>query len=105
MGNIVGLIRMLGDLAAALGELRKLTWIQQVVLAGATVSAAAGGYQYKHNWIDAAIIGIGALLVQLQHVYSDPPGKVSLPADHPAIEQARKDAATKTANWNPLRGD
>ncbi|HYB91407.1 MAG TPA: hypothetical protein VEC38_10210 [Candidatus Binataceae bacterium] len=105
MGNIIGLIQMLGALAAALGELRKLTWLQQVILAGATVSAAAGGYQYKHNWVDASIVGIGALLVQLQHIYSDPPGRVSLPADQPAIEQARKDAAANTARWDSLRGE
>jgi len=67
------LIASIGQLLSNLGELRKLSWWQDLELTGYAIAAGAGGFQIKHDWQWAAVCAVGAIVIHLRGLIQPPP--------------------------------
>lgn len=99
---MIALLSNFGALMARLPELRKCSWLQLVILASSTVAAAAGTYEVKHDWMEAASVGLATFVAQLAHIFAPAPGTVAVPENHPMADAVRKANAVIDRNHHQL---
>jgi len=97
------LIENLGTLMSRLGDLRKCSALQLMILFGGTIAAAGGTYQFKHDWIEAAGVGVATFVGQLPHIYAPPPSRSDQSKSD--VEDAKGDVRTSTAKVDADHGN